>query len=153
MGFTETSIYWDNENSNNHNSNSGQLPDGVYGADTLIYFCCRTDGDATDAIILPSVSPFVLFKSNSNLCQQVRGMEATNEFFFYDNEDDLPRNSRVPVGGPRARLLGWSNNIQLDYCYYGKKESETPQNDPFDQSGTVNNDDTDYYYGHYPYRD
>ncbi|KAJ7390106.1 hypothetical protein OS493_027138 [Desmophyllum pertusum] len=170
-GFENKTIHWDDEDNNNHNSNSGQIPDGKYGHDTLIYYCCRSDGNATDAIILPTDSPFVLFKSNSNLCQQVRGMEATSEFFYWDNEDTRP-NSRVQEGGPGARLVGTKKDIQLDYCYYVKKESETPQNDPFDinggqtvsgkigqqgenidQSGTVNNDDTGYYYGHYPYRD
>lgn len=40
-GFSTGSVYWDDENFFNHDSTTGVLPDGVYGSNTLIYYCCR----------------------------------------------------------------------------------------------------------------
>ncbi|XP_072016215.1 uncharacterized protein [Amphiura filiformis] len=41
-GMTGGAVYWDDENNNNVNSYSGELPDGVYNIDTRIEFCCQT---------------------------------------------------------------------------------------------------------------
>lgn len=40
IGFDEGYIHWDDENSNS-NSWNGILPNGTYGSDTEIYYCCR----------------------------------------------------------------------------------------------------------------
>ncbi|KAL9962475.1 hypothetical protein ACROYT_G031580 [Oculina patagonica] len=61
-GFGEGYIKWDDEDYLNRNRKSGTLPDGEYRRDTKIYYCCRNDGFATNAINLPTDSPFVLFK-------------------------------------------------------------------------------------------
>lgn len=41
IGFLESSVYWDDEDSNNANSHHGTLPSGVYDKNTRIYYCCR----------------------------------------------------------------------------------------------------------------
>lgn len=41
IGFHESSVYWDDEDSNNANSHHGTLPSGVYDKNTRIYYCCR----------------------------------------------------------------------------------------------------------------
>ncbi|KAM7438653.1 hypothetical protein ABFA07_011865 [Porites harrisoni] len=114
-GFDEGFIRWDDENTDNNNNYRGTLPDGKYGKNTLIKYCCRTDGFATNPIILPTDQPFVLFKSNSHQCQQVQGMHAHSEWFKWDTEDwsfsGNEKGGSIPYGEV-------GRNIKLDYCYY-----------------------------------
>ena len=112
-GFIEGSVYWDDEDNNNKNEYHGTLPDGEYGRDTKIYFCCRTDGFATNAIILPTSRPFVLFMAGKQ-CQYVKGMNVKKEYFAWDTEDLSNKDSTsgsVP-SGDKGRFL------TLNYCYY-----------------------------------
>ena len=96
------------------NKYGGQIPDGSYDGNTVIYYCCRKDGYETNPIILPTDSPFVLLKSNTHLCQDVRGMKVRSEWFQWDSEDFLPSNG---VGGfpPSSKV---DKNVKLYYCYY-----------------------------------
>jgi len=48
----------------------GTLPDGVYGCNTKIFFCCRSDGPADLPILLPTSVPFFLLKYGDH-CQKV----------------------------------------------------------------------------------
>jgi len=41
-GFSQGSLYWDDEDINNSNEKGGVLPDGVYNTNTKIYYCCRS---------------------------------------------------------------------------------------------------------------
>ncbi|KAJ7310876.1 hypothetical protein OS493_040024 [Desmophyllum pertusum] len=107
-------IKWDDEDKNNGNRITGQLPDGVYDRNTRIEYCCRVDGYATNAIILPTESPFVMLKSNTHLCQLVRGMKVRTEYFQWDCEDRNPENR---AGGSRPRAYV-GRNIKIEYCYY-----------------------------------
>ena len=114
-GFHTGWIFWDDEDTRNRNRYSGQLPDGWYnGRDTRIYYCCRSDGHATNSIILPTDSPFVLLKSNSHLCQYVRGMNVRSEYFFWDCEDSSTRNTH---GGFKP-YSDVGKDIFIHYCYY-----------------------------------
>ena len=108
-------IQWDDEDTDNRNLFSGQLPDGSYGRNTKIEYCCRTDGNATNAINLPTDSPFVLLKANTHLCQKVNGMQVRSEFFAWDNEDSNPASKKI---GPVNAELDQLKNIKLHYCYY-----------------------------------
>ena len=74
-GFNEGWIYWDDDDKNNANSYAGTLPDGEYGKDTKIFYCCRSDGFAANAIYLPTSSPFVLLQRGLQY-QYVHGMNA-----------------------------------------------------------------------------
>ena len=72
-GFSEGRIKWDDEDTKNDNLHTGILPDGTYGKDTVVYFCCRSDGSAKAPIELPMRDPFFLLKHSSK-CQAVMGM-------------------------------------------------------------------------------
>jgi len=114
-GFTEGWINWDDEDTNNINKYSGTLPEGNYGRNTKMYFCCRSDGFPTNAIALPTASPFVLMKFGYQ-CQHVHGMKVTEEFFGWDCEDsntDNPYGGTIPAGHVEKR-----GNIKIFYCYY-----------------------------------
>ena len=114
-GFTEGWINWDDEDTNNINKYSGTLPEGNYGRNTKMYFCCRSDGFSTNAIALPTASPFVLMKFGYQ-CQHVHGMKVTEEFFRWDCEDSNTQNRRggaIPAG--HVKKLG---EIKIFYCYY-----------------------------------
>ena len=40
-GFVEGFVLWDDEDINNMNAHGGVLPDGTYGENTLMKYCCR----------------------------------------------------------------------------------------------------------------
>ena len=69
-GFVGGGVFWDDENSNNGNRATGSQPDGYYGNNTAIYFCCRNDSDVTSPINLPHYQPFYLFPYTDG-CQAV----------------------------------------------------------------------------------
>ena len=72
-------IRWDDENTDIDfpNSLGGELPDGIYGENTAIYFCCSTSGKKSIPISLPYGSPFYLIAYGSHRCQQVRYHKAS----------------------------------------------------------------------------
>ena len=60
------------------------MPDGKFTKNTRIEYCCCTDEHAENDIILPTDTPFVLFKSNSHQRQHVQGMCRKEEWFPWD---------------------------------------------------------------------
>ena len=116
-GLTEGYVHWDDEAVKNTNDKGGTLPDGIYDEDTLIYYCCRTDGDKFTPMPLPLISPFYLKAYNSSECQRVEGAISTEEYILYDTEDESNKDKRhgsYPYG---AR----SKNPRISYCYYKSK--------------------------------
>ncbi|CAH1801010.1 unnamed protein product [Owenia fusiformis] len=112
--FEEGWIKWDDEDSNNKNMNGGYRPDMVATRDTIIFYCCRNDGHATNGIDLPMTSPFYLFPIK-DYCQKVNGMKSTLEYFRFDCEDSSNKNR---VGG-LVPYHGTSNRDHtIHYCYY-----------------------------------
>lgn len=93
----------------------GVLPDGVYNKDTKIFYCCRTDGNSTETISLPTMVPFYLMAFNRSECQQVKGAVATKEFIRYDNED---QGNKDELFGTHAYAI---RNLIIGYCYYEGK--------------------------------
>ena len=129
-GFNEGWIFFDDADRKNANAFWGTLPDGEYGKDTKIFYCCRSDGFATNAIYLPTKSPFVLLQRGLQ-CQYVHGMNVRYEFFKWDLAD---KNTRYQSSGsiPRFNLIDppfiftWpakmkGKDLKLHYCYYYKK--------------------------------
>ncbi|XP_068753764.1 uncharacterized protein [Montipora capricornis] len=117
-GFGNGYVKWDDEDDDNANNVTGQLPDGNYGRNTRIFFCCRDDGYATNVINLPTDAPFVLLKSNTHLCQIVNNTKITKEYFRWDNEDRKPH---ITESGDKHPYLDIDdNNLKIDYCYYYK---------------------------------
>lgn len=117
QGFEEGSVKWDDEDWRNGNKMTGALPEGRYDRNTRIFFCCRNDGHATNAINLPTDKPFVLFKY-THQCQHVTNTKIKEEFFRWDNEDDSPYISEAKGKHPFLEKDG--NNLKVHYCYYYK---------------------------------
>ena len=118
-GFGNGYVKWDDEDNDNKNNITGQLPDGEYGRNTKIYFCCRDDEYATNVINLPTDKPFVLLKSDSHLWQTVNGTKMREEYFRWDNEDD---SGYVTDFEGKHSFLEYSyNNLKIHYCYYHYK--------------------------------
>ena len=57
-GLTSGELFWDDQDGYQINDDGGVLPEGRYNHDTTINFCCRTDGDRDDPVLLPVKSPF-----------------------------------------------------------------------------------------------
>ncbi|XP_052799330.1 uncharacterized protein LOC128230940 [Mya arenaria] len=117
-GFQSGFIYWDDEDVDNLNGLGGTLPDGVYGTDTKIYYCCRDDGLTSTAISLPTDWPFILMRM-STACQTVYGMSVTEVFVGWDDEDGDNRSNRGglhPYDGSSSGAV--ATNHLLYFCYY-----------------------------------
>ncbi|XP_033637903.1 uncharacterized protein LOC117298694 [Asterias rubens] len=115
-GFAEGWIKWDDQDALNSNEASGVLPDGVYDHNTLIYFCCREDGDPTVPILLPTADPFYLFRKNGK-CQAVEGMTLIEEWFRWDGEDDFVDFTKYSDGSVPF-MDSRDDDHKLYYCYY-----------------------------------
>ena len=115
-GFLEGWIKWDDEDTKNDNFVSGVLPDGTYSKDTVMYFCCRSDGSTETPIELPMREPFFLLKHSSS-CQAVLGMRVTEEWLFWDCEDRKSKNS-FDGEIPQSFI---AKDVKLYFCYYIKK--------------------------------
>ncbi|XP_072034283.1 uncharacterized protein [Amphiura filiformis] len=116
-GLNEGHVVWDDEELLNSNEVHGEVPEGVYDKDTLIYFCCRDDGSYTTPIDLPTDDPFYLFQKNKDGCQQVNGMKLAEEWFHWDGEDDLFKPPNFFFGST-PHNFGRDNDHKLGFCYY-----------------------------------
>ena len=113
-GFTPGYVYWDDDDNFNGNRDSGTLPNGEYDEDTEIDFCCKTDGDKDDPILLPSKSPFFLLAYMSPKCQMVKWAIATVEWIKFDTEHYRNLDDR---GGAYPYDAG-KTHPTIYYCYY-----------------------------------
>ena len=127
-GFSEGWIFFDDADRKNANAYWGPLPYGEYGKDTKIFYCCRSDGFASNAIYLPTSSPFVLLQHGLQ-CQYVHGMNVRYEFFKWDLAD---KNTRYQSSGsiPLLKMTDppiispifmKGKDLKLHYCYYYKE--------------------------------
>lgn len=92
-GFSEGELFWDDENSSPGTSFNGAVPDGVYNANTRIFYCCRNDGSAEQSILLPTDDPFILYAHSSSTCQAVFNMRSHSIELFTDDENNNNQNS------------------------------------------------------------
>jgi len=117
-GLAKGGVYWDDDDSRNANSKGGVLPGGIYGKDTEINFCCKTNGSKASAILLPSKSPFYLLAHKSPKCQMVIWTVANLEWIYFDTEH---RKNRDKAYQPYPHEAG-KQHPTIYYCYYrGKK--------------------------------
>ena len=116
-GMWSGSINWDEEDHNNDNYKEGTVPSGVYDQDTRIYYCCMTDGDVSQPISLPTQNPFYLFPYNSEQCQTVQGMIATQEYFAWDQDS---WEGFASQGWHPYKIMG-GGRLKISYCYYTEK--------------------------------
>ena len=113
-GLTSGDVFWDDEDTWNTNRYAGTLPDGTYNTNTWIYFCCRTDGDNDNPILLPSESPFYLLAYESAKCQMVKWSVVSLEWIYFDTED---WNNQDQADGAYPHDAGKAPPT-IYYCYY-----------------------------------
>ena len=104
----------DGEDYDNGNRKGGYLPNGSYDTNTLIDYCCQTDGNWYDSIELPVSQPFYLLTSSSTdtpKCQMVKWALSYLEYIVFDTEDDASWHNEEP-------LHLFVDGRKLFYCYY-----------------------------------
>ncbi|WAR05987.1 hypothetical protein MAR_021356 [Mya arenaria] len=120
--FAEGFVKWDDEDSMNRNDWQGVLPDGTYDEDTLQRFCCRSDGMPTEAIVLPTDTPFYLFQYKRDVCQKVVNMNVAEQFIRWDDEDfKTPSDSEIGTVHPGMQYWNKAtgeSGSEIYYCYY-----------------------------------
>ena len=117
-GLTDGAVFWDDEDSHKENDKGGSLPGGSYGINTRINFCCKTDGNKTVAILLPTKSPFYLLAYKSAKCQMVKWVMASLEWIYYDTEQKRNNDKGRRAYPHNAGKM----HPTIYYCYYrGKK--------------------------------
>ncbi|XP_071798778.1 uncharacterized protein [Asterias amurensis] len=115
-GMPNGHIEWDDEDLANQNSKNGTVPAGTYNRHTRIYFCCMTVGDVSQPITLPTQNPFYLFPYNSEQCQAVTGMTATQEYFAWSQENS----AGLPSQGSHPYTILDGGMLKISYCYYSE---------------------------------
>lgn len=115
-GFNEGSIKWDDRLMFNQNSLTGSHPEGKYGMNTEIHFCCRVNGYANEAISLPNNAPFYLLQYGDD-CQKVKGMSSIKEWFFWDCNKWPPTVTSSSGWVPKSTV---GRDVKLHYCYYAR---------------------------------
>ena len=115
-GFYSGLIHWDDEDSNNDNSEMQPIPSGVYDRDTEINFCCRSDGRHDSPITLPPTQPFALYRYEGK-CQKVRGMNNPIELFVHYDDEDSNNGNQCSGNHPLARG-SCNRDHELYFCYY-----------------------------------
>lgn len=111
-------VYWDDlDGEKNSNDKDGTLPNGTYDRNTRIEFCCRTDGNKDNPILLPSERPFFLLAYESPKCQMVKWVTASPEWIYYDTEEERNADDR---GGAFPYHAGVKHPT-IYYCYYQGK--------------------------------
>ena len=113
-GFTRGSVFWDDEDDSNGNSVQGAMPAGVYNMNTLMYYCCRSDGEASTEINLPS-STFILYQYRRRGCQKVAGKREFEVIVKFDDED--AGNDSYCVNGPYDPECT-NGNHEIYMCLY-----------------------------------
>ncbi|GFO36953.1 Apextrin [Plakobranchus ocellatus] len=104
-------IQIDTEDSGNQDDLGGNTPDK---SPTYLEFCCRTTGNPNSPIKLPTAYPFYLYQYDGR-CQEVYGMNATEEFVQIDTEAGNKKSGSHPYIIEQAGGL-----IRLELCYYTK---------------------------------
>jgi hypothetical protein len=115
------------------NKQYGAFPDGEYGINTKIYYCCQNTPDKlSDPIELPVDRPFYLLPHSSSgstmpRCQLVKGATSQLEYIEYDTAADIyafgikAHKSSDEGSGNRVffkHLETTSRYMRVYYCYY-----------------------------------
>ena len=96
---------------------TGTMPDGEFGKNTKIEFCCRTDGFAAQAIFLPTDIPFYLF-AYAKECQAVHSMYKTKEVIGWDEQSTWSVSALE--GSHPFDTSPDGKNHKIHYCYYSE---------------------------------
>ncbi|XP_068672669.1 uncharacterized protein [Montipora foliosa] len=122
LGFHKGYVVWDDnngENGSNRNSIDGELPEGHYDRNTMIYYCCKSTGAAEKRIPLPVIKPFYLLAFDSPTCQEVKGAVYSLEYIVFDTENSNNSDAKVYPYPYGAHL----KDPTIYYCYYRECKS------------------------------
>ena len=112
--FTDAYVqYDDNPKDGNSNSHTGALPDGVFGENTRLEYCCRDNGFTFEPIFLPNRNPFILFKNGKRGCQKVRGMHVYGEEYY-----QVKSSSDEGIADRGGASNQKSSRYLTNLCYY-----------------------------------
>lgn len=85
-----------------------------------VNFCCSVNGSVTTEISLPNTDAFYLMPSSGNVCQRVKGMEATMEALVWQASEQPRNNLSTPVLLESSQPVG-TYKFTLPLCYYTSK--------------------------------
>jgi len=104
-------VFW--QDGYNNGEKDGFYPDGIFEQFTEIWFCCRTDGDKDEPILLPSKYPFFLLAYESAKCQMVKWAVASLEWIYFctHKQEGDERNGSYPYNAEKMHPT-------IYYCYY-----------------------------------
>ncbi|XP_028397329.1 uncharacterized protein LOC114521112 [Dendronephthya gigantea] len=126
-GFATGYHYWDDEDDNNVNSRSGVLPDGWYGRDTKIYFCCRNDpvkqsfNRINRLYGLPKCSEMILMRYKEKCHPPQSGYLGPHTGYLqWDTEDNRNRDEHFGVFPDTTKSSGrtFGSGIVIQFCSY-----------------------------------
>ncbi|OQV25597.1 hypothetical protein BV898_00533 [Hypsibius exemplaris] len=130
VGFQWSWMNIDDINLHNVNSHEGAIPLAEYFShSTVPYFCCRDDGEAKDAIELPTDNDFILMPTMAKkACQEVKGMTVKKTSIYYstaDEEATVHGAPTVPDSTPPEYsydqvVANWGRGMHFAICYYSK---------------------------------
>ncbi|KAL5020485.1 hypothetical protein ScPMuIL_003377 [Solemya velum] len=114
-GFEEGTVkIYDKIVEDRANVSFGELPDVMLGADMLLSFCCRNDGDIEDPIKLPTKEPFFLFQEAERGCQEV--IDTIVEYEYFNIKNRMKDSSQLIGHTPIITTRGLRFTFSL--CYY-----------------------------------
>ncbi|XP_046857428.1 uncharacterized protein LOC124450810 [Xenia sp. Carnegie-2017] len=138
-GMSSGFVQWDDEDDENSNKKGGQLPHGTYNDDTVIHYCCQTDGKWYEPIELPVTQPFYLLTSNSLTsprCQMVKWATSEMEYISFNTKDD----DNIDDFHEKHVFVNTSAGLSLRklyFCYY--KDCRCSFNGP---TGSISSNNT-----------
>ena len=124
-GFEEGSISWNDYKNlftrKSRNKKWGTLPDGEYGKNTVIFFCCRNDNRASSPMMLPIAETFVLYRYGGK-CQEVVGNTTVHEdFITYGDTSWVAVGSNNKCTGAHPDDDGCNGEHRIHFCYYRRE--------------------------------
>ncbi|XP_050396406.2 uncharacterized protein LOC126814966 [Patella vulgata] len=121
-GFGEGYVQFDDtiRSAAQNNTKSGELPDGVFGDDTRLEFCCRADGFKNVPLELPNDKALILYQNSIDTawpeCQAVANMNSRRFYYTFDNKaGDL---AKFSGSLPKIATYPGRNSYLFYVCYY-----------------------------------
>ena len=116
-------LHWDDEDTRNANKLSGVLPDGSYGRNTDIYFCCRNDPihhllwKVNKLSGLPKCSEMIVMRYKGKCPSSGNGYRGPHTGFLqWDTEDIRNADRRVGLFPDGQKTFG--SGIKIEFCSY-----------------------------------
>ncbi|GFS27583.1 apextrin-like protein [Elysia marginata] len=111
-----------------------------------ILFCCKSSGDVSTSIVLPTQSPFLLYRRGGQ-CQQVRGMNVALQTIVIDTEDDVNGDHKVdnwPDVDMHQSGTVLQHYLHMDFVVVGNLDTgDDDYDDDDDDNGEDDYDDDD----------